>query len=147
VDCPLGRLGSSQCGPRAPAGSGPAKFRQTGGQHRPGASGGRPAGSLGSISGLALGRGAAGVPARRSRAVATVGAPAPARLRRGQDNTCAVKLECDVGKVLEALAGDGGERREELCCGGAQGMRRRLMARGGRLSGAGAREGRPWVAL
>jgi hypothetical protein len=79
--------------------------------------------------------------------VATVGAPAPARLRRGQDNTCAVKLECDVGKVLEALAGDGGERREELCCGGAQGMRRRLMARGGRLSGAGAREGRPWVAL
>jgi hypothetical protein len=60
------------------------------GRDRPGEGGGRAAGPLGSISGLAWDWGAAGMPARRSSAAATAGAAAPEWLRRERDSSCAV---------------------------------------------------------
>jgi hypothetical protein len=78
---PSERLGTLQCSPRAPAGSGPAKFRRTGGRGRPGAGGEWPAGPWGSILVLGLGRGTTGGRGRRSGAVTAAGATTPARLR------------------------------------------------------------------
>jgi hypothetical protein len=76
---PSGRIGTSKCSPRAPAGGGPAKFWRTGGRDRPGAGGGRLEGSLGPIAtGVRGGGGAGGILRRRRRLPAAV-RPAPAK--------------------------------------------------------------------
>jgi hypothetical protein len=67
------KLQTLQCRPRAPAGGGPAKFRRTGGRDRPGAGGGGPEGSGGSISvGVRSGRGAGEVAQWRRPVLAAV---------------------------------------------------------------------------
>jgi hypothetical protein len=70
---------TSQCGPRAPAGGGPAKFRRTSGRDRPGAGGEWPSGPWGSIPVLGLGRGTTGERARRSPTAVAAGPRVPAK--------------------------------------------------------------------
>jgi hypothetical protein len=80
---PSGRIGTLQCSPRAPAGSGPAKFRWTGGRDRPGVGGEWPKRSLGSILAEVWSGGGAGRVARRRRPGLSVVPPTPATWSHG----------------------------------------------------------------
>jgi hypothetical protein len=104
---PSERLRTLQCSPQAPADGGPAKFRRTGGQDRPGAGGGRLEGSLGSIPIGVWGGGGAGGVARRRRPLPAVVRPAPARSRPGQRNERRGELSGGLGSKLGGLSRDG----------------------------------------
>jgi hypothetical protein len=90
---PLERIETSQLGPRAPAGGGPAKFRRTRGRGWPGAGGGGPTRSLGSIPTEVRGGGAAGGVVRLRRPVPAAAPSAPSSARPVQaDGQCVQHL-------------------------------------------------------
>jgi hypothetical protein len=78
------------------------------------------------------------VHARRSRAAAAAGAPAPEQLRHGRSGFCVARLKCKVETAREALAGDGREpgrsspsADREARCGACRGAWRGSAPEGG----------------
>jgi hypothetical protein len=111
---PCKELGACNAVPRAPAGGGPAKFRRTGGRDRPGAGGGRPGKSHGSISAEAWSGGGGSGVARWWQPAPATEAPAPARSWTEQANRRIGKLSRGLGGQDRGRSRDGNRRRKEL---------------------------------